>query len=146
MKIASENRTKSHQSASVKGLLGIRRNKCCCVLLTVAILCLLCTLIVDSLGMFEWIGGDVSKIVILSLLRGFTPIIGSGIFILIAAVLYFVLFFSVEKILSVENNPEWDRSKSRKKYSFSRNSSIPVGTHYLSLREHSPPPIVIFRF
>jgi len=80
--------------------------------------------------------------VLSSLLNGFAPVIGLFILLIILALLYSHFLDSIERIFTCEDDNAVPEGRTRNKWHIIRSvTSSPLSTHYLSLKEHSPPAL-----
>jgi hypothetical protein len=124
-----------------RALFRARRRKWGGLLLATVLIWLLNAATDDSIGTLDWLASDLSALAVFSLLRGFMPIILSGVFILVATVLYIVLLCSIEQALSEDGDDNWDAPDPPRTFTLSRNLSARFVSCYISLKEHSPPLI-----
>jgi hypothetical protein len=86
--------------------------------------------------------GNSSVDVIRRLLVGFAPLIGLFFLLLLLTFLYTILLSSVERILACDDENVVPEKEKKNKWRVVRSFiSPPLTTHYLSLKEHSPPAL-----
>ena len=85
---------------------------------------------------------NLSVDVIRRLLIGFAPLIGLFALLAFVTFLYTILLCSAERIFTCDDeNAVPERSRKNKWHIVRGNISSPQRTHYLSLKEHSPPSL-----
>ncbi len=96
-------------------------------------------------GVYLYLADESAFMGVVSLLWGFAPIAGLFLGVIVLALLYSVLVWTVEKEFDVEQHPCVPDSKRSKKWRIVWNSPAPSHQSYLSLKEHSPPRVVTTR-
>lgn len=96
-------------------------------------------------GVYLYLADESAFMGVVSLLWGFAPIAGLFLGIIVLALLYSLLVWTVEKEFEVERDPSVPDSKRSKKWRTVRNFPAPTYQSYLSLKEHSPPRVVTTR-
>ncbi len=82
--------------------------------------------------------------VLFSLLRGFAPIFGLGIFLVIDALVISFFIHAAEKIFAEEDDGIVPHPHVKSKWSRAGHSLPNLLAHRLSLNEHSPPAFLLF--
>jgi hypothetical protein len=81
---------------------------------------------------------------LLSLLSGFAPLIGLCVLLIILALLLSFLICSVERTFHSDDDNAIPETRKKHKWRIVRSCPFHLLTHYLSLKEHSPPVDSVF--